>query len=109
MRDAIAWYARGQVRKQIRGQGLARNTESEIFHLGKQDLSALSDFLADKPFFMGDTPTALDACAFGMLSNLIWCPIESPLKEHARSLTNLVVFCERVRDRYFETSLPGEA
>ncbi len=102
LRDSVAGYARRRVRKQIRGQGLATNTESELFHLGKKDLTALSDFLADKPFFVGDTPSSLDACAFGMLINLIWCPIESPLKEHGLGLPNLVAFCERIRDRYFE-------
>jgi glutathione S-transferase len=102
LRDAVAGYARRQMRKQIRGQGLGRNTEDEIFQLGKQDLSALSDYLADKPFFMGDEPTTLDASAFGFLTNVIWCPVESPLKTHAQGLGNLVAFCERVRDRYFK-------
>ncbi len=102
LRDVIAWYVRRQIRKQVRGQGLGRNTENEIFHLGKQDLTALSDFLADKPFFMGDGPTTLDASAFGLLSNVLWCPIESPLKAHAQGLKNLVAFCERVRDQFFK-------
>jgi glutathione S-transferase len=85
LRDLIASFARRQMRKQIRGQGLGRNTEDEIFQLGKQDLSALSDYLA-----------------FGFLTNVIWCPVESPLKTHAQGLGNLVAFCERVRDRYFK-------
>ena len=102
LRDVVAGFARRQMRKQIRGQGLGRNTEDEIFHLGKQDLGALSDYLADKPFFMGDEPTTLDASAFGFLTNVVWCPIESPLKTHAQGLGNLVALCERVRDRYFE-------
>jgi glutathione S-transferase len=106
LRDGIAWYAKTQMRKQIRAQGLGRNTESEIFHLGKQDLTALSDHLANKPFFMGDRPTTLDASAFGFLTNVLWCPVESPLKTHAQSLGNLVAFCERVRDRYFEKEAP---
>jgi glutathione S-transferase len=102
LRDVIAWITRRQIRKEIWGHGLGRNTEDEIFHLGKQDLTALSDFLADKPFFMGERPTTLDASAFGLLSNVLWCPVESPLKAHAQTLGNLVAFCERVRDRYFE-------
>jgi glutathione S-transferase len=106
LRDAIAWYARRRVRKQIWGQGLGRNTEDEIVHVGRQDLTALSDFLAHKPFFMGERPTTLDASAFGLLSNVLWCPIESSLKAHAHGLGNLVAFCERVRDRYFKQDAP---
>lgn len=102
LRDVVAWYARRQIRKQIWGQGLGRHSEEEIFRIGNQDLSALSDFLADKPFFMVERPTALDACAFGLLSNVLWCPIESPLKVHAQTLGNLVAFCERVRGRCFK-------
>ena len=61
----------------------------------------LSELLADRPFFLGETPTTLDASAFGLLSNVVQVPIESPLKAHASGLVNLVAFCERVRDRYF--------
>jgi glutathione S-transferase len=102
VRDLVARFARGQMRKQMRGQGIARNTESEIFLLAGKDLDALSGFLGDKPFFFGDAPTTLDASAFGFLTNIVWCPIESPLKSHAQGLGNLVSFCERIRDRYFE-------
>lgn len=102
LRDVIARLARRHIRRLIWGQGLGRHTENEIFHLGNQGLTALSEFLGDKPFFLGDRPTTLDASAFGLLSNVLWCPVESPLKAHAQSLRNLVAFCERVRDRYFK-------
>ena len=61
---------------------------------------------ADKLFFMGDSPTTLDACAFGLLTCVMWVPVESPLKEYALGKPNLVAFCERVRDRYFKQQ-PG--
>ena len=51
---------------------------------------------------MGDSPTTLDASAFGRLINVLWCPIESALKAEAERLGNLAAFCERVRGRYFE-------
>jgi glutathione S-transferase len=53
---------------------MSRHTESEVFDLGKKDLTSLSDFLGDKPFFMGEQPTILDATAFGLLANVLWCP-----------------------------------
>ncbi len=49
----------------------------------------------------GQRPTTLDASAFGLLANIAWVPIESPLKVHLRSLKNLTGFCERVRERYY--------
>ena len=104
VRDGVAWFARRQIRKELWGQGLGRNTDDEIFHVGREELDALSDFLAGKRYFLGDEATTLDATAFGLLSNVIWPPVESPLKEHARQRANLVAFCERGRDRYFDAT-----
>jgi len=53
---------------------------------------------------MGNKPTTLDASAFGILVNLLWCPIESPLKEHAKTLNNLSAFCNRVKQAYYSES-----
>jgi glutathione S-transferase len=80
---------------------MGRQTEAEIYLLGRQDLDTLSDYLGEKPWFMGEKPTTLDASAFGILANILWCPIQSPLKEHLNTLTNLTAFCERVRERYY--------
>jgi glutathione S-transferase len=80
------------------------NPEEEIFQLGKKDLKTLSDFLADKPYFMGDKPTILDASAFGFLVNILRCPIESPLKEYTGGHQNLVDFCDRIMQQYYAGS-----
>jgi glutathione S-transferase len=96
---------RKQIKKQIHGHGMGRHSEQEIYWLGNKSLTALSDFLADKPYFMGDRPTILDASAFGMLANIIWCPIESPLKVHALKLKNLVAFCDRMKQLYYSETI----
>jgi glutathione S-transferase len=75
------------LQRELYGQGTGRHTKSEVFDLGKRDLTSLSDFLGDKPFFMGEQPTILDATAFGFLVNVLRCPIESPLKEHAKRIS----------------------
>ncbi len=104
IRDLVAAYERRLIRKQIWGQGLGRHSEDQIYRVGQQELTALSDFLGEKPYFMGDKPTTLDASAFGILVNLLWCPIESPLKEHAKTLNNLSAFCNRVKQEYYSES-----
>jgi len=63
--------------------------------------TALSDFLGNKPYFFGDQPTALDASAFGMLINIIGCPIESPLKEHGLTKANLKDYVDRILETYY--------
>jgi glutathione S-transferase len=101
IRDIAATVYRWRIKGQIVGHGLGRLTAEEAFALGREDLDALSDFLGDKPYFMGENPTSLDASAYGILVNTLGCPIESPLKDYAVSKTNLVRYCQRIQAEYF--------
>lgn len=101
IRDMAAFVYRRLIMKQIHGQGMARHTQEEIFHLGKVDIDALSAFLEDKNYFMGDNYTSVDASAFGVLVNTLYTPIESPVKEYARNKTNLVDYCRRMMDKFY--------
>ncbi len=109
VRGLVPVLVRRHILKVFRGQGMGRHTEAEIYQLGRQDLSALSDQLGENPWFMGVKPTTLDASAFGSLVNILWCPIESPLKEHLSTLTNLTAFCERVKEKYYARPVAGQA
>ncbi len=101
-RDLVAFiYRRFIISKQIYNQGTGRLNTDDIFHLGQIDLDALSSFLADKPYFMGEKPTTLDASAFGILINILACPIESPLKDYALTKKNLRDYCEHMMSNYF--------
>lgn len=101
LRDLVAGIYRTLIRRQIHGQGIGRHSQEEIFQLGRIDLDAVSDFLADKPYFMGDKPTSLDATAYGFLINTLACPIESPIKEYALRKQNLVDYCHRMTSQYY--------
>ncbi len=100
-RDLAAWVYRRRINGQILGQGTGRMTTQEAFALGMEDVDALADFLADKPYFLGCKPTSLDASAYGILVNTLGCPIESPLKDHALSKQNLVDYCDRMQQEFF--------
>ena len=97
---AAAFYSR-KIRQQIHGHGMGRHTAEEVFELGMKDLDALSACLADKPYFLGEQPTTLDATAFGFLINTIGCPIESPLKDYGLAKRNLRNYVERVKAEYY--------
>lgn len=101
VRPLIAGMIRKQTLKALHGHGMGRHTQEEIYHIGKTDISALSNFLADKPFFMGTQPSSLDASAYASLANLLWAPTRSPLAAHAESLPNLVAYCARMKARYW--------
>ena len=100
-RDLAAFVYRRRINSQILGHGIGRLTAQEAFELAKEDIDALADFLADKPYFMGDKPTSLDASAYGILVNTLGCPIESPIKDHALTKKNLVNYCQKMQAEFF--------
>ncbi len=107
VRPIIATLVRRMTRKNLSGHGMGRHSVVEIEELGKADLSAASAFLGDKAYFMGAQPTSLDATAYAFLANATRAPFNSPLTIHARSLVNVVAYCERMRQRYFNTPAVG--
>ena len=106
IRDLVANGWRIRIKKQIHGHGISRHRPEEIFQLGRQDVDALATFLNDKTYFMGDHPTTLDACAFGLLVNITDCPIESPLKEYCLSQNNLTGYVQRMMREYYSHIIP---
>ena len=100
-RDLAASVYRGKINAQIKGHGIGRLTHEEMFELGMEDIDSLADFLGNKPYFMGDKPSSLDASAYGILVNTLGCPIESPLKDHALTKQNLLGYCRRMQAEFF--------
>jgi glutathione S-transferase len=98
----VPHVARRMIRKQLQGHGMGRHTREEIHQIGKRDISALADFLGVKPFFMGSEPCSIDACAYAFIANLVWMPFEGPLKEHARKYPELVAYCQRMKQRFYD-------
>jgi glutathione S-transferase len=87
--------------KALWSQGTGRHTRDEIIQFAKEDLTALSVLLEEKPYFLGDRPTSFDATMYGFLIQQLWVPWGSPIKDHVRSLENLVAFCERMKKQYW--------
>lgn len=104
-RWAVPPLVRLGMRATLKMQGLGRHDRDEILAIGCADLSAASALLGEEPYFGGAAPASIDAIAHGYLANLLWVPIDSPLREHARSLDNLVAHAARIRDRFY--SAPG--
>ncbi|MFK8183925.1 MAG: glutathione S-transferase family protein [Phormidesmis sp.] len=101
----VRWIVPGMVRRSairdLDGQGMGRHSREEVMALGRENIRALSDFLSDRAFLMGDEPTSLDAIGYGTLANLIKASIESPLKDYTLGFENLVAYCDRMHTRYW--------
>src|SRR5262245_8122806 len=91
------------IRKVLYAQGMGRHSRDEIYEIDKADLTAVSMWLGDKPFFMGATATSVDAGAYSFLANILVPPLKSPLQDHGMSLPNLWAYCERMKTKYYET------
>jgi hypothetical protein len=87
--------------KIMRAQGIGEHSREEIIGFAKADLTAISDLLGNKSFFLGEQPTEIDATMYGFLIQQIWVPWESPIKQHALSLKNLDSYCHRMKQKYW--------
>jgi glutathione S-transferase len=101
LRGPVAALARRGVKKQMWGHGMGRHGAEEIYHIGQTDLSAMAEFMGDRPFFMGVEPTSLDAVAYAFLANIIFVPVYTPLKQHALQYPRIEEYCQRMRARYY--------
>lgn len=93
--------ARRGILKEMHGHGMGRHSADEIVAIGRRDITALAYFLGDKPYFMGEQPCSLDAIAYAFIANLLWPPVDSVLKQHARQYPQLEAYCQRMRERYY--------
>ncbi|MGF1959923.1 MAG: glutathione S-transferase family protein [Aulosira sp. DedVER01a] len=86
---------------QMYGHGMGRHSSEEIFFLISADFQALSDFLAEKPFFMGDKPTTVDATLYAYVGNAIKPPFKHPIIDYVLQLSNLCQHYERMTQLFF--------
>lgn len=101
LRIFLPGIIRKSVVSQLHAQGTGRHEGEKIFAKGAADLAALATVLGDKPYFLGDEPTSVDASAYAFLGVLLWSPPEGVMAGHVRSHENLVAYCERMKKRYY--------
>lgn len=89
--------------KNLWSQGMGRHTREEIIQFAKDDLQTISVLLGEKPFFLGDQPTSIDATMYGFLIQTLWVPWDGEVPNFTRSLPNLKSYCERMKARYWQS------
>lgn len=93
--------ARREVLAQLHAQGMGRHTAAQVGAIGVECLTALADYLGDKPFMLGAEPRTLDATVFAVVHCLLLAPFESPLTDCLRARPNLVAYHDRVVARWW--------
>jgi len=94
---------RKKVERDLRAHGVGRHAPETIYQLGKDDVKTIADFLGKKKFMFGDKPTSLDACVYGIIANILYSPIESPLKEYTSQFDHLKQLCDRIKAAYYSS------
>jgi glutathione S-transferase len=109
-REAVCKDVREQLRTMMARHGIGRHSREERLLLAARDISAVAAVLGGKPYLFGDTPTAADAAAFGVLRSCATAFFDTPLSGLVREHANLAAYLERIETRYFDaTSWPAMA
>lgn len=107
--DSAPEDARAQLREalyarkldELRGHGIGRHDPAHITQLGARSLQALSTLLGEREHLLRETPSAVDAFAFGLLASILTPFIESPLRDVALGHPNLVAYTARMLQRHY--------
>ncbi len=97
----VTGLIRRDVIKSIRNQGVGRHSEAQIDAIGIKLLTAVSDWLGDKPFILGEQPRILDATVYAFLIGILDAPMQGAIKTHLQSRANLLAYCARMKARYW--------
>lgn len=100
-RPIVFKMVKNQITKALKAQGLGRHSKEEMIELTKKDITSLSDFLGEKPFFMGNEMTCIDATVYAFVNSILNTYFSSPYLEHTNKLKNLSAYNDRITKMYF--------
>ena len=93
--------ARDDSRRKCIEHGVGAFTEDELDKRGREDLDALSAFLGEHPYILGDQPTSVDATTYAFLWQIMNGPYTSQLKDAAQEHDNLSDYVQRMSKEWF--------
>ncbi|KAA0070678.1 glutathione S-transferase family protein [Rhodanobacter sp. T12-5] len=85
----------------LHAQGIGRHAPERIAELGERSIDALAQLLGDKPYLMGESPSGVDATAFGVLASVLAPLFDTPLRGAVEARPNLVAYVARMMQRYY--------
>ncbi|KAM7104279.1 metaxin-2 isoform 2-T2 [Molossus nigricans] len=85
-------------------------TVGEVLEDVDQCCQALSQRLGTQPYFFNKQPTELDALVFGHLYTILTTQLTNDeLSEKVKNYSNLLAFCRRIEQHYFEDRGKGSS
>ncbi|MCO4781804.1 MAG: glutathione S-transferase family protein [Candidatus Cloacimonetes bacterium] len=102
LRYIVPIVARRGVRDKLKKHGIGLHSESEILKISNLSLQALSGFLNEKQFILGDKVSSLDANVYAHLAQFILSDLDNKFTKGAKQHKNLVDYCHRFQSLYFK-------
>jgi glutathione S-transferase len=97
-------FVPGLVRRNIiklcHNQGISRYTNQEREVMGKKDIHAIVTFLGNKPFILKDSPSSIDCIVWTYITQILYTPISSKLKDYANTLPTLLNYDKRMKQLF---------
>ncbi|KAK8747891.1 hypothetical protein OTU49_016213 [Cherax quadricarinatus] len=89
-----------RMRRALWHQGMGRHTFAQVQSIVRKDLTAVSEFLGERRYLMGEELDAVDCVVFAHLANIVYNYHRSPFYVIVtEELPNLAGYVKRVRQR----------
>lgn len=98
IRKPVTNAIRKNVVKGLRFQGISRFSQAERMDRIERDLEAISAYLWQSPFMLGDRPTSADMSVGPMLAAMRATPADTPLTRRIKQDTLLCSYIDRVEE-----------
>ncbi|KAJ1188044.1 hypothetical protein NDU88_004809 [Pleurodeles waltl] len=97
-----------EIRRKMKAIGWAGKTIEQVYDDVDQCCQALSHRLGTQPYFFNKQPTELDALVFGHLFTILTTQLTNDeLCDRVKNYSNLIAFCRRIEQKYFEEQGPA--
>jgi glutathione S-transferase len=73
------------------------------------DLQVLANLVPASDYVFGQNPTSVDACIYGFVANVLFYPINTPLRQFVLSQPNLVRHCTAIHAIVGSTVSPNRS
>jgi glutathione S-transferase len=85
--------------ERYRYQGIGRYPPEEAYRRGLDDLRLIAGMLGERPFLFGDEPGGADAAVYGFVANILYLPIDTPLRDFVQSQAAVERHCHAMHQR----------
>lgn len=99
----LVWRVHKLLESQAYSQGVGRHNPKEVESIAREDLQALSIYLGNQKFLMGDEPCETDCAIFGMIALMWQMPMTSFCYRIVKENTfpNLTAYFHRMKKEFW--------